>query len=127
MMKSKFLSLIAGFFCLGLTNQSATFVADVEAYIQEEVEPLARRQLVAYQFGRPLRLDSNRGTTYTASRYERLPLPFAPLQEGVAPTGAAMTLAQVSATAQQWGDRVFITDVFVKFIVKFAHIWISTS
>ena len=80
---------LVGFFCLGVTNQAATFAADISNYIQEEVEPLARRQLVAYQFGRPLKLDTNRGTTYTASRYERLALPFAPLQEGVAPTGAA--------------------------------------
>ena len=104
-------ALLAGFFSLGVTNSSGSFTSDVENYIQDEVEPLARRQLVAYQFGRPLKLDTNRGTTYTASRYERLPLPFAQLQEGVAPAGAAMTLAQVTATAQQWGDRVVITDV----------------
>lgn len=104
-------ALLAGFFAPGLTNASSSFTADVENYIQEEVEPLARRQLVAYQFGKPLHLDTNRGVTYTASRYERLPLPYAPLQEGVAPVGEAMTLAQVTATAQQWGDRVIITDV----------------
>lgn len=103
--------LLAGFLAIGVTNSSSGFTSDVENYIQDEVEPLARRQLVAYQFGKPLKLDTNRGTTYTASRYERLPLPFAPLQEGVAPTGSAMTLQQVSATAQQWGDRVIITDV----------------
>src|ERR1700694_1180308 len=95
----------------GVTNQSTSFTADVEAYIQEEVEPLARRQLVAYQFGKPLRLDINRGTTYTASRYERLPLPYASLQEGVAPQGEAMTVTQVSASAQQWGDLMRVTDV----------------
>jgi len=113
-MKTKFalfLSLIGAFLRPGITNAAGGFVADVEAFIQEEVEPLARRQLVAYQFGKPLRLDINRGTTYTASRYERLPLPFAPLQEGVAPSGESMTLVQVSATAQQWGDLVRVTDV----------------
>ena len=94
-----------------VTNAASGFQSDVENYIQDEVEPLARRQLVAYQFGKPLRLDTNRGVTYTASRYERLPLPSAPLQEGVAPVGEAMTLKQVTATAQQWGDRVIITDV----------------
>lgn len=94
-----------------VTNSASGFTADVEAFIQEEVEPLARRQLVAYQFGKPLTLDVNRGTTYTASRYERLPLPFAPLQEGVAPIGEPMSLKQVTATCQQWGDRVIITDV----------------
>ena len=113
-MKSKtilILSLLAGLFRLGVTNSATGFTADVENYIQEEVEPLARRQLVAYQFGKPLRLDINRGVTYTASRYERLPLPYAALQEGVAPPGEAMSLAQVTATAQQWGDLVRVTDV----------------
>lgn len=100
-----------GFIFPMVTNAASGFQSDVENYIQDEVEPLARRQLVAYQFGKPLRLDTNRGVTYTASRYERLPLPFAPLQEGVAPIGEAMTLKQVTATAQQWGDRVIITDV----------------
>jgi N4-gp56 family major capsid protein len=110
-MKAKIAILAASFFRIGLTNAAAGFQADVEAYIQEEVEPLARRQLVAYQFGKPLRLDINRGTTYTASRYERLPLPIAPLQEGVAPAGSGISLFQVTATAQQWGDLVRITDV----------------
>ncbi len=105
------LTLLAAFFRPGVTNAAAGFQSDVENYIQEEVEPLARRQLVAYQFGKPLRLDINRGTTYTASRYERLPLPYAALQEGVAPQGESMSLSQVTATAQQWGDLVRITDV----------------
>jgi N4-gp56 family major capsid protein len=100
-----------GFFSPALVNQQSTFAADVSNYIEEKTLPLARRQLIAYQFGEPLTLPMNSGLTYTASRYERLPLPFAPLQEGVAPVGSAMTLQQVTATAQQWGDRVIITDV----------------
>jgi N4-gp56 family major capsid protein len=51
------------------------------------------------------------GTTYTASRYIRVPLPYAPLSEGVPPIGQNMTLQQVSAQAQQWGDRIIISDV----------------
>src|SRR3954464_15014495 len=110
------LGLVSGFARPAITNTATGgggvgFQSDVEAYIQEEVEPLARRQLVAYQFGKPLRLDINRGTTYTASRYERLPLPIAPLQEGVAPSGSGLSLFQVTATAQQWGHLVRITDV----------------
>ena len=112
--KNKFLTvsaLLTGFLCLGVTNQAATFSSDIENFIADKVLPLAQRQLVAYQFGDPLNLDQHRGTTYTASRYERLPLPYAALQEGIAPPGEAMSVAQVSATAQQWGDRVIITDV----------------
>jgi N4-gp56 family major capsid protein len=98
---------------LGVVNTSTSdsFQTDIVQYIQEEVEPLARRQLVAYQFGKPLRLDTNRGVTYTATRFERLSLPFAPLQEGVAPVGEPVQLVQVSATCQQWGDSVIVTDV----------------
>lgn len=93
-------------------NTYSGFTSDVEAFIADETLPLARRQLVAYQFGDPLTLDKGRGLTYTATRYNRLPLPFAPLSEGVGPAqGQSMTISQVSATAQQWGDKVVITDV----------------
>jgi len=93
------------------TNPAASFVADIEGYLADETLPLARRQLVVYQFGDPLTLPKGRGTAYTATRYNRVPLPFAPLSEGVPPIGQNMTISQVSATAQQWGDKITITDV----------------
>ena len=84
---------------------------DIELHIADEVLRIAQRQLVAYQFGQPLKIEKQTGVTYTATRYERLPLPFAPLSEGVSAAGEAITIAQVSATAQQWGDLVRVTDV----------------
>jgi len=96
---------------MGVTNQSSTFSADIENYIQQKTLRLVDRQLVVYQFGQPLRLPKNRGTTYTASRYDRVGLPQAPLSEGIPPTGEQLTLVQVSATALQWGDTITVTDV----------------
>jgi N4-gp56 family major capsid protein len=96
---------------MGITNQAATFSSDIENYIQQKTLPLVQRQLVAYQFGQMLRLPKQRGTTYTASRYDRVNLPFAPLSEGVPPTGETIPLTQVSATAQQWGDSITVTDI----------------
>lgn len=93
------------------TNTASSFSADIVAYIAEKTLPLTRKQLVAYQFGDPLTLPKGRGTTYTATRYVRIPLPYAPLSEGVPPIGETMTIQQVSAVAQQWGDKVTITDV----------------
>lgn len=93
------------------TNVAGSFSADIEAFIAEETLPLARRQLVAYQFGDPLTLPKGRGTSYTATRFNRVPLPFAPISEGVPPVGQQMTISQVSATAQQWADKITITDV----------------
>lgn len=92
-------------------NQSSSFQADIVNFIQKSVLPLTQRQLIAYQFGQKLKLDGGHGVTYTASRYDRINLPFAPLAEGVPPVGEFLNLAQVSATAQQWGDTVTITDV----------------
>ena len=56
-------------------NTSGSFSSDIEAYIADKTLPLARRQLVVYQFGDPLTLPKGRGLTYTATRYNRLPLP----------------------------------------------------
>ena len=92
-------------------NVGSQFSADVVAFIAEKTLPLARKQLVAYQFGDPLTLPKGRGTTYTATRYIRLPLPIAPISEGVPPIGETMSIQQVSVTALQWGDKVTITDV----------------
>ena len=92
-------------------NPAANFSADIEGYIADKTLPLARRQLVAYQFGDPLTLPKGRGTTYTATRYNRLPLPFAARSDGVPPIGETMTISQVSAVAVQWGDKVTITDI----------------
>lgn len=93
------------------TNTAAQFAGDVSPFIAAKTLPLVRRQLVVYQFGDPATLPKGMGTTYTASRYNRVPLPYAPLSEGVPPIGQTMTLQQVSAQAQQWGDKVTITDV----------------
>lgn len=95
----------------GGLNYANQFAADVQQYIADETLPLARRQLVAYQAGEPLTLPKGMGTTYTATRFQRLPLPQYPLAEGVPPPGETLTLQQVTGVAQQWGDAVKITDV----------------
>jgi N4-gp56 family major capsid protein len=96
---------------MAATNVASSFSSDVSKYIQEETLPIAIRQIVAYQFGDPLELPKGRGTTYYATQYNRLNLPYGPLLEGVASVGETIPIAQVSATAQQWGDSVYITDV----------------
>lgn len=94
-----------------IVNQASQFSADIVNYIQEEVMRLSQRYLVVYQHGDKLRLPRGRGTTYTGSRYDRLPLPFQSLAEGVPPLGETVPLVQVQATAVQWGDSVTVTDV----------------
>src|SRR5215469_4864083 len=93
------------------TNLAPQFQADIENYIADETLPLTQKQLVVYQFGDPLELPEGRGLSYTATRFQRVPLPYAPLSEGVPPIGETMTIQQVTAVAQQWGDLIQITDI----------------
>ena len=89
----------------------AALQGDVLAYLDKEVLPLAQRRLVVHQFGQKLKIPKGRGNTYSATRYNRLPLPFAPLSEGVPAVANPLTIQQVIGTAQQWGGQVTITDV----------------
>jgi N4-gp56 family major capsid protein len=93
------------------TNTASSFSSDIQAYIATETLPLVRKQLVVYRLGDPLTLPKGSGTTYTATRFNRAALPFQSLTEGTPPPGELMSLAQVTATAYQWGDRIIITDV----------------
>jgi N4-gp56 family major capsid protein len=96
---------------MAVTNTSSQFRGDVVNYIEKKTLPLTRRQLVAYQFANKVNLPDGFGNTWTATRYNRLPLPSAPLAEGVPPNGETMTVGQVTGVVQQWGDAVTITDV----------------
>ncbi len=93
------------------TNVSTTYSQDVSLFIQKEKLPLVQRQLVLYQFGQALRLEKQNGLTYQGTRYDRTNLPIAPLSEGVPPVGETIPIAIVSATAQQWGDTITVTDI----------------
>lgn len=93
------------------TTNAASLQGDVLAYLAEEVLPLAQRSLVVHQFGTKYKIPKGRGVTMTFTRYNRLPLPFAPLSEGVPAIAQALTIQQVIGTAQQWGGQVTITDV----------------
>lgn len=94
-----------------VTNSSGQYTNDIENFIQDEVLPLAQKRLVAFQLGDPLTLPKGRGVTYTGTRFNRIPLPYGPLSEGVQPAGQSLSISQVTATAQQWGDLIRLTDV----------------
>lgn len=93
------------------TNTSAQFQADIRRILDHDVLRLAQRHLVVYQFSKKKKLEPHAGTTWTATRFNRLPVPLAPLSEGVAPAGETLTISQVTGVALQWGDKVTISDV----------------
>lgn len=92
-------------------NYSGQFTADISQFIADETLSVAQRTIVLHQIGEPADLPEGQGTVYTATRFNRLPLPAAPLAEGVPPVGETLTISQVTGTCLQWGDSVQITDV----------------
>jgi N4-gp56 family major capsid protein len=64
---------------------------------------------------RPLR--QRQGTTIVFRRIAALPVATTPLTEGFPPTGRAISATDITATIQQWGDYVTLTD-FVQAVVE---------
>lgn len=90
---------------------SALYQGDVQRFLDREVLPVAQRHLVVRQFSQKIRVPEHMGMTFTATRYNRFPLPYGPIAEGVAPPGQAPSISQVTGVLMQWGDRANITDI----------------
>lgn len=92
-------------------NTSAQYVGAIERVINRKALQTAQRYLVLYQFADKKDLEEGHGTVWTALRWNRLPLPTAPIGEGVPPPPNELTFQQVTGTALQWAGRVVFTDV----------------
>jgi len=95
------------------TNTSNQYQAALRRQLAKEVLPIAQRYLVAHQHAVKRKMETRAGVTWTATRFNRIPLPFAPLSEGVPPIGEQLSISQVTGVALQWGDKVTLTDVAV--------------
>lgn len=93
------------------TTTAPSLSADVTRYLAEDLLPLTISELVAYDFAEKLILPKGNGTTYTMTRYARLPLPAASTAEGVPPTATPLQISQATVALQQWTALVTITDV----------------
>ena len=94
-------------------NTSAQYQADVRRQLSKEVLPITVRYLVLRQFAPKKKMEKGAGVTWTATRFNRLPLAPQPLSEGVPPIGEQLSISQVTGVALQWGDKITLTDVAV--------------
>jgi N4-gp56 family major capsid protein len=95
------------------TNVSANYAAATTRIIDKEALDVAQRYLVIYQFADKKTMDHGHGVTWTATRWNRLPLPQQPVGEGVPPNPNLLTFTQVTGVAVQWAGRVVFTDVAI--------------
>ncbi|MES2137592.1 MAG: N4-gp56 family major capsid protein [Pseudomonadota bacterium] len=96
-----------------MTQTSTAFAATVERKIDRKALEVAQRYLVLHGFADKKKMDKRAGLTWTATRWNRLPLPQAPVAEGVPPNPNSLTFTQVTGTALQWAGRIVFSDVAV--------------
>lgn len=94
-------------------NLSSSYLGDIPKLIEKETLEVAQRFCVVHQFADKRSIDKHTGVTWTATRFERLQLPLAPVSEGVPPVSQQLPISQVTGTALQWAGRVEFSDVAV--------------
>src|SRR5262249_34441104 len=80
-------------------------------WLQDELLAVAEKLTVFEDIGDTPTMPDGEGKNYSAQRYERLPLPGAPLTEGITPDSTALVVNKVQAMLEQWGMVVSLTDV----------------
>jgi N4-gp56 family major capsid protein len=72
---------------------------------------IAEKLTVFQDMGETPTMPEGEGKTYSAQRYERLPLPGTPLTEGVTPDSTQLIVNKVTAVLEQWGMVTTLSDV----------------
>jgi N4-gp56 family major capsid protein len=83
------------------------------AYAEKELLKRGLPYLVLEKFGQAKPLPANSTKVIKFRRYNALPTTPVALSEGVTPAGQQLTVTDVTATLQQYGDKVTITDVIL--------------
>src|SRR5262245_15158613 len=82
-------------------------------YMMDELLDRAERDTVFWNLCEKSPIPKGSGKTAQFTRYERLPLPEAPLEESVTPVATPITLSTVDAVLDQWGAVCSMSDVVV--------------
>src|SRR5262245_33382377 len=85
-------------------------------YMQDELLDRAQKDTVFWNLCEKSTIPKGSGKTTQFTRYERLPLPEAPLEESVTPAATPITLSTVDAVLDQWGAVVSMSDIVVLII-----------
>src|SRR5215813_2907165 len=93
-------------------STSTTLANDLAPlWLQDELLMVAEKLTVFQDIGDTPNMPEGEGKTYSAQRYERLPLPGSPLTEGITPDSTPLVVNKVTAVLEQWGMVCALTDV----------------
>ena len=89
-----------------LSGEMKTFYSD---YLIDMAEP----ELVHDQFGQKHPIPKNGGKQIEFRKYDPLPKALTPLSEGVTPNGQKLNMGVITATVQQYGGFIELSDILL--------------
>lgn len=95
------------------TTGSSDLTPEMKTFYSKYLITLAEPNLVHDQFGQKKPIPANGGKTIEFRKYDSLPKALTPLVEGVTPSGRSLKVTAITATVNQFGDYVELSDVLL--------------
>lgn len=86
---------------------------EMKTYYSNYLIDMAQPELVHDQFGQKHPIPKNGGKTIEFRKYNPLPKALTPLTEGVTPDGGKLSMSVITATVEQYGYYIEISDVLL--------------
>lgn len=93
------------------TTATSTLTTEMKTFYEGTLIDNAEPNLVHNQFGDKYPIPKNGGKTIEFRKYDSLPKATTPLTEGVTPTGNSLTVTAITATVNQYGDYIQLSDM----------------
>lgn len=93
-------------------REGAGLSAEMKTYYSDYLIDLAEAKLVHAQFGQKEVIPPRSGKTIEFRKYDSLDKAMTPLTEGVTPSGDKMNVTTITASLNQYGSYIALTDVF---------------
>ena len=94
-----------------MMNTLGALSAENKTFYEKALLKRLTPELVFTRYGQKKSAPKNEGTTVNFRRFNAVSPKTAALTEGVTPDGSALTVSTVTATVEQYGDYVCITDL----------------
>lgn len=86
---------------------------EMKTYYSDYLIDMAEPELVHDQFGQKRPIPKNGGKAIEFRKYAPLPKATTPLSEGVTPTGQKLSVSNITATVQQYGGFIELSDLLL--------------
>lgn len=95
------------------TTGSTGMSDEMKTFYDDNLIDNATPVLIHDQFGQKRPIPKNGGKTIEFRKYAPLPKALTPLTEGVTPSGNSLNVSTITATVQQYGDYITLSDMLI--------------